>query len=134
MVSAPRSASSRALSTARLPGQPPQFMNPTSSISPSTPSKAPPLVRIILKSVVPGQKSSVWVQRMIPSFTRIPLSEFPARLAPGGKSVYIIIAFLGQIPAQVPQATHLSSSSTQVFSLRSTVSAPAGHFLAQSVQ
>ena len=44
------------------------------------------------------------------------------------------IASLGQTPAQVPQATQESSSSVQVLAARSTVSAPAGHFLAQSVQ
>ena len=48
--------------------------------------------------------------------------------------VYITIAFFGQTSWQVPQPMHLSSSSFQIFSFRSTVRAPAGHFLAQSVQ
>ena len=47
---------------------------------------------------------------------------------------YMMIAFLGQTPAQVPQATQASSSRVQVLAARSTVSAPAGHFLAQIVQ
>ena len=48
--------------------------------------------------------------------------------------VYITIAFLGQMSWQVPQAMHLSSSRVQVLAARSTARAPAGHFLAQSVQ
>ena len=44
------------------------------------------------------------------------------------------MAFFGQASAQVPQPTQLSSSRVQVLLARSTVSAPAGHFLAQSVQ
>ena len=44
------------------------------------------------------------------------------------------MAFLGQLSAQVPQPTQRSSSSSQVLAALSTVSAPAGHFLAQSVQ
>ena len=47
---------------------------------------------------------------------------------------YMIMQFLGQASAQVPQATHLSSSRVQVLAARSTVRAPAGHFLAQRVQ
>ena len=44
------------------------------------------------------------------------------------------MASFGQAAAQVPQATQASSSRVQVLAARSTVSAPAGHFLAQSVQ
>ena len=47
---------------------------------------------------------------------------------------YMMMQFLGQASAQVPQATHLSSSRVQVLAARSTVRAPAGHFLAQRVQ
>ena len=47
---------------------------------------------------------------------------------------YMMMASFGQAPWQVPQATHRSSSRTQVFALRSTVSAPAGQLRAQSVQ
>ena len=47
---------------------------------------------------------------------------------------YMRIHFLGQASAQVPQATHLSSSRTQVLAARSTSRAPTGHFLAQMVQ
>ena len=46
----------------------------------------------------------------------------------------ITMAFFGQTSAQVPHATHLSSSSFQTFSLRSTVRASPGHLRAQMVQ
>lgn len=71
IVSAPRSTSFRARNTAFLPGQPPQLQNPTSVMSPSTPSKAPLFSRTVLKSLVPGQKSSVCIQRIIPNFISV---------------------------------------------------------------
>lgn len=69
MVSAPLSKNSRALRTAFFPGQPPQFINPIISISSVTSENAPPFSRIILKHVVPGQKSSVCIHLIIPTFT-----------------------------------------------------------------
>ena len=51
-----------------------------------------------------------------------------------GSSPGMRMAFLGQASAQVPQPTHSSSFRVQVLAARSTLRAPAGHFLAQSVQ
>ena len=51
-----------------------------------------------------------------------------------GYPYQMTMAFFGQLSAQVPQPTHMSSSRTQVFAARSTVSAPAGHLRAQIVQ
>ena len=69
MVSAPRRTSSLARRIAFLPGQPPQFIKPIMLISSFEKSaKAPLRCATARKSVVPGQKSSVCIQRMIPIF------------------------------------------------------------------
>lgn len=68
IVSAPRFTSSLALRTDFFAGHPPQLIKPIISISSSIFSKAHLFSRITLKSVVPGQKSSVCIQRIIPSF------------------------------------------------------------------
>lgn len=72
MVSAPRRTISLALKTAFFPGQPPHEMNPTISMSSATSLKASCLFRITLKSLVPGQVSSVCMQRIIPTFMILP--------------------------------------------------------------
>jgi len=67
MASAPRSTSIFARGMARFPGHPPQVTNPTISTGPVS-AKAPFPSAVILKSVVPGQISSVMRQRMMPTF------------------------------------------------------------------
>ena len=67
MTSAPRFARFCALATARLPGQPPQLTNPIISTGPVL-LKAPIPLLDTLKSTVPGHKSSVCRQRIIPAF------------------------------------------------------------------
>ena len=65
------------------------------------------------------------------------LKNIPAAGAAGMSvrmGAHMMMASFGQAPWQVPQATQRSSSRVQVFSLRSTVSAPAGQLRAQSVQ
>ena len=49
---------------------------PTISMSSVIPSKTPFLSLIILKSVVPGQKSSVCIHRIIPTFISIHFINF----------------------------------------------------------
>ena len=74
-------------------------------------------------------------------FVKAPVSLCSASPPEGGDvsfpvhpEYYMMMASFGQAPWQVPQATQRSSSRTQVFALRSTVSAPAGQLRAQSVQ
>ena len=55
MASAPRSTSRRARKGARLPGQPPQFVKPISSMGSEMFWKAPSWAASRRKSVVPGQ-------------------------------------------------------------------------------
>ncbi len=54
--------------------------------------------------------------------------------APTFSYPFISIAFFGHAPAQIPHSAHFSSSSSQIFSFRSTRIASCGHFFAQSVQ
>lgn len=70
----------------------------------------------------------------ISGYSNVIYSKRRELTAPGALDRYMIMHFLGQASAQVPQATHFSSSSFHVFAARSTSIAPAGHFFAQSVQ
>lgn len=63
----PRSTSIFARGMARFPGQPPQVIKPTILTGPVS-AKAPFPSAVTLKSVVPGQISSVMRQRMMPTF------------------------------------------------------------------
>ena len=74
-ASAPWDASILALSGIFLPGQPPQFTNPTSSMSPSISEKTPLRPRMAAKSVLPGHMSSVCMQRIMPTFIIPPVSS-----------------------------------------------------------
>ena len=76
IVSAPLRTSSLARNTDFFAGHPPQLQKPTISMSSVIPSKTPFLSLIILKSVVPGQKSSVCIHRIIPTFISIHFINF----------------------------------------------------------